>query len=248
MDLSTSLQDDIYRSSVLGPDRCGRRRALSLLLSGGLFLLLTGLGIWVGSQSEAPRAVRVQATVTLDLTEALPPPPPPPPGPALSAPLTPATSPALTPSLIPETPATLPTEPLAAPSVLPTPGPAAGVVGGAPGGQAGGVAGGRVGGQVGGDLNGVQPPQFTAAYLQNPEPDYPLLSRRLGEEGRVVLRVLVKPDGAPDRIEVRQTSGHTRLDQAALATVRRWRFTPARRGSELLAAWVLVPLSFELNT
>jgi protein TonB len=93
----------------------------------------------------------------------------------------------------------------------------------------------------------VVPPRFDAAYLQNPEPGYPLLSKRLGEEGKVILRVLVNPEGLAEQVEVRQSSGHPRLDQAALGTVRRWRFTPARRGAERLAAWVLVPLSFQLD-
>lgn len=115
------------------------------------------------------------------------------------------------------------------------------------GGVAGGVPGGQTGGTVGGQLSGVVAPRFDAAYLNNPEPDYPSLSKRLGEEGRVLLRVLVTAEGFAELVEIRQTSGHPRLDQAALTTVKRWRFTPARRGDERLAAWVLVPLSFQLE-
>jgi protein TonB len=91
-------------------------------------------------------------------------------------------------------------------------------------------------------------PSFDAAYLHNPEPSYPALSKRFGEEGRVILRVLVSPEGQAEQVELRQSSGHLRLDQAALGTVKRWRFAPARRGSERLAAWVLVPLTFQLET
>ncbi|MBL0210774.1 MAG: energy transducer TonB [Holophagaceae bacterium] len=111
----------------------------------------------------------------------------------------------------------------------------------------GGVPGGASGGMVGGQVGAVVPPQFDAAYLQNPEPDYPILSKRLGEEGRVILRVFVNPEGLAEQVEIRQSSGHPRLDLAALGTVRCWRFTPARRGLEPLAAWVLVPLSFQLD-
>ncbi|HJW33706.1 MAG TPA: energy transducer TonB [Holophagaceae bacterium] len=121
------------------------------------------------------------------------------------------------------------------------------VADGVPGGQPGGVAGGQVGGGAGGQGGAVLAPRFDAAYLQNPEPEYPNLSKRLGEEGRVILRVLVNPEGLADQVEIRQSSGHSRLDQAALGTVRRWRFIPARRGPERLAAWVLVPLSFQLD-
>jgi len=91
-------------------------------------------------------------------------------------------------------------------------------------------------------------PRFDAAYLSNPPPAYPPLSRRLGEEGKVVLRVFVEPDGQPSQVEMRTSSGHARLDEAALGAVRRWRFVPARRGESPVAAWVLVPLNFTLNT
>lgn len=93
----------------------------------------------------------------------------------------------------------------------------------------------------------VQAPRFDAAYLNNPSPDYPALSRRLGEEGKVVLRVLVAENGRPAQIELRTSSGSPRLDQAALAAVGRWQFVAAQRGDEVVAAWVLVPLIFNLR-
>lgn len=91
-------------------------------------------------------------------------------------------------------------------------------------------------------------PRFDAAYLDNPAPPYPPLSRRLGERGRVLLRVFVDPNGVPARVELRQSSGHRRLDAAAEAAVRRWRFVPARRGKEPVGAWVLVPIAFNLRS
>jgi protein TonB len=93
----------------------------------------------------------------------------------------------------------------------------------------------------------VIPPSFNADYLQNPAPAYPALSRRLGEEGRVVLRVYVDPDGHPARVEMRTSSGHSRLDEVALETVRKWKFVPAKQGAQPVAAWVLVPISFSLR-
>ncbi|HEY0879411.1 MAG TPA: energy transducer TonB, partial [Zeimonas sp.] len=86
-----------------------------------------------------------------------------------------------------------------------------------------------------------------AAYLRNPAPKYPRASRRLGEQGRVVLRVRVEADGRPSQCEVQRSSGSSRLDEAALAAVRRWSFISARRGDEKVAAWVLVPMEFRLN-
>lgn len=93
----------------------------------------------------------------------------------------------------------------------------------------------------------LTPPIFTADYLENPPPSYPMLSRRLGEEGRVVLRVLVNSGGGADEVQIRSSSGHERLDDAARETVRRWRFVPAKRGEQPVAAWVLIPISFRLE-
>ncbi len=94
----------------------------------------------------------------------------------------------------------------------------------------------------------VTPPDYTAAYLDNPPPPYPPIARRSGEQGRVLLRVLVAPSGAAEAVELRTSSGSDRLDRAAVETVRRWRFVPARRGTEPVAAWVLVPIQFTLDT
>ncbi|GAA4402241.1 energy transducer TonB [Quisquiliibacterium transsilvanicum] len=90
-------------------------------------------------------------------------------------------------------------------------------------------------------------PRFDAAYLANPPPAYPMISRRLGEEGRVLLRVHVEPDGRASSVELRDSSGFGRLDDAALRAVRGWRFVPARRGEQAVAAWVLVPINFTLK-
>lgn len=90
-------------------------------------------------------------------------------------------------------------------------------------------------------------PRFDADYLLNPKPVYPPLSRRMGEEGRVVLRVHVRADGGAGEVQLQTSSGSPRLDQSALDTVRRWKFVPARRGDEAVAAWVLVPIVFSLK-
>jgi periplasmic protein TonB len=93
----------------------------------------------------------------------------------------------------------------------------------------------------------ITAPIFAADYLDNPAPAYPSLSRRAGEQGRVVLRVLVSPSGKADEVEIRTSSGHHRLDESARDTVRRWRFIPAKRGDEPVQAWVLIPISFRLE-
>jgi protein TonB len=89
--------------------------------------------------------------------------------------------------------------------------------------------------------------RFDAAYLNNPAPGYPLQSRRRGEQGRVLLQVRVDAHGLPQQVEIHQGSGYERLDEAALEAVRRWRFIPARRGDEAIAASVRVPIVFHLD-
>ena len=93
----------------------------------------------------------------------------------------------------------------------------------------------------------ITPPDFNAAQLNNPAPSYPYLSRRAREEGVVLLRVLVTDAGRAGELLVQHSSGSSRLDQAALATVRRWRFVPARQAGRAVEAWVLVPVTFALN-
>jgi len=93
----------------------------------------------------------------------------------------------------------------------------------------------------------VSEPRFDAAYLDNPAPVYPALSRRLGEDGRVTLRVFVESNGRPSQVEIKASSGSPRLDRAAQDAVARWKFVPARRGTEAVGAWVLVPIVFNLR-
>lgn len=93
----------------------------------------------------------------------------------------------------------------------------------------------------------IEPPRFGAAYLHNPSPRYPTLSRRMGEEGRVLLRVLVAKNGSADTVEVETGSGSKRLDQAALEAVKEWTFVPAKRNNQPISAYVLVPIKFSLQ-
>lgn len=89
--------------------------------------------------------------------------------------------------------------------------------------------------------------RFDADYLKNPAPPYPPLSRRMGEEGKVILRVSVNPQGGADQVEIRTSSGSQRLDESALNTVKHWKFIPAKRGDTAVQSWVLVPIAFKLE-
>lgn len=97
-----------------------------------------------------------------------------------------------------------------------------------------------------GETAAFSPPEYAAAYLQNPAPAYPRSARRAGDQGTVVLRVLVSVDGMASRVELERSSGSASLDSAALDAVQRWRFVPARRGPTPVEAWVRVPVVFRL--
>ena len=94
----------------------------------------------------------------------------------------------------------------------------------------------------------VSQARFDADYLKNPAPPYPPLSRRMGEEGKVILRVSVNPQGAADSVDIKTSSGSLRLDESAQKTVRHWKFIPARRGDTAVQSWVLVPIIFKLES
>ena len=130
----------------------------------------------------------------------------------------------------------------------PTPTPVAPPESAAPagGGASDGAAaasGGGGGDGSGGDGSGGA----RVAYGTNPLPPYPLVARRLGKEGVVLLAVVVAPDGRAADVRVLRSSGFAPLDDSAVTTVReRWRFIPARREGAPIESRVTVPIRFRL--
>ena len=93
----------------------------------------------------------------------------------------------------------------------------------------------------------VSLPSTDADYLNNPAPPYPRASRRMGEQGTVVLRVFINTEGRAEQAEIRTSSGYTRLDEAALETVKRWRYVPGKRAGVPEPMWFNVPIRFVLD-
>lgn len=85
-------------------------------------------------------------------------------------------------------------------------------------------------------------------YLREPLPRYPPKSRKLREQGLVVLRVLIDEAGTACSIEVETSSGYARLDQAAREAVARAAFRPYVEGGLPRRAFVLIPIEFSLNS
>jgi TonB family protein len=90
-------------------------------------------------------------------------------------------------------------------------------------------------------------PNADASELNNPKPPYPTISRRLGEQGRVILKACVSSAGGLDSLNLIKTSGFDRLDRIALETVQRWKFIPARRGQQAVAMCYQLPIQFTLE-
>lgn len=94
----------------------------------------------------------------------------------------------------------------------------------------------------------IIPPRSDATGLNNASPTYPAMSRRLAEQGKVLLEVLILANGKVGEIKIKQSSGFKRLDDAALQTVKQWQFQPAKRGNQAIDYWYVQPISFSLNS
>jgi len=84
-------------------------------------------------------------------------------------------------------------------------------------------------------------------YAANPLPDYPRLARQNRWEGTVRLRARISPAGTVEEVGLEQSSGYPLLDRAALAGVRRWRFSPASRNGVPVPCDVSIPVAFRLE-
>lgn len=93
----------------------------------------------------------------------------------------------------------------------------------------------------------VIPPRADAGQLSNPAPTYPSLSRRLREEGVVLLEILIKADGSVGELKLKNSSGHKRLDDTALKAVATWRYQPATQGGKAIDYWYEQPVEFTLH-
>lgn len=93
----------------------------------------------------------------------------------------------------------------------------------------------------------ITAPRADAQHLNNPVPVYPMLSRRLKEQGTVILQVLILADGSIAELSVLQSSGFSRLDAAAMEAVKKWRFEPARQDGIAITYQYQQPIVFQLQ-
>jgi len=83
-------------------------------------------------------------------------------------------------------------------------------------------------------------------YGKNPPPPYPMIARRKGYEGVVLLLVEVLSNGRAGHVKIEKSTGYAVLDTSALKAVKEWKFEPARRMGTPVTVWVNVPVKFVL--
>lgn len=78
-------------------------------------------------------------------------------------------------------------------------------------------------------------------------PEYPKGARQRGEEGDVTLELGVTAEGTVDDVRIVASCGFAELEQAAIQSVKRARFSPARRGTENVPSTARITLTFRLK-
>ncbi len=91
-------------------------------------------------------------------------------------------------------------------------------------------------------------PASAVQYLVPPAPLYSRISAKLRESGKVLVRVWIDEAGLPRNVQLAQSTGFSRLDEAALTAVRNCRFKPYLENGVAVAGWAAIPIEFELPT
>jgi TonB family protein len=85
------------------------------------------------------------------------------------------------------------------------------------------------------------------SYREHPQPEYPRLARFRGQEGIVLLAAEVRRDGTVGQLRVEKSSGYALLDQSALNSVRKWKFSLGKKMGAPATIWVDIPIRFALQ-
>jgi len=80
-----------------------------------------------------------------------------------------------------------------------------------------------------------------------PKPHYPLLSKRLKEQGDVLVRACILGDVSRNTVTIYRSSGHQRLDQSALDAVKRWKDAVMMRFQPSILRCYQIPIRFQLT-
>jgi protein TonB len=85
------------------------------------------------------------------------------------------------------------------------------------------------------------------AYVNAPRPVYPPLDARMGNEGKVTLRVLINEKGRAEKVDVQKSSGSLRMDDAARDAVMRALFKPYLEDGKPIPVYAIIPINFTLS-
>ena len=88
---------------------------------------------------------------------------------------------------------------------------------------------------------------YKIGSVKNPHPTYPLIARKKGWEGKVLIQAEIDRDGNVSEIKVLESSGFKILDNASLETLKKWKFTPAKIGNKFVDDTVNIPVKFLLT-
>lgn len=102
-----------------------------------------------------------------------------------------------------------------------------------------------------GNKNSVDFSHFSASYKigseKNPHPSYPLLARKRGWEGRVIVQADIDKKGNVAKIKIKESSGFEVLDNESIKTLKKWKFTPAKQGDKFIEDVVEIPIKYLLT-
>jgi protein TonB len=90
-------------------------------------------------------------------------------------------------------------------------------------------------------------PDVAPKPISSPKPPYPLSAFKVRQEGRVVLELEVLEDGAVGQVRLAQSSAFESLDASALATVKKWKYSPAHKNGQIVKQWIRVSILFEVQ-
>jgi len=88
--------------------------------------------------------------------------------------------------------------------------------------------------------------KYKIGTLKNPHPEYPMIARKKGWQGRLLLNVRISENGDVLNINIVKTSGFRILDNTSVKTIKAWKFTPARLGKNNVEDYLNIPISFKL--
>jgi len=88
--------------------------------------------------------------------------------------------------------------------------------------------------------------KYKIGTIKNPHPEYPMIARKKGWEGKLLLNVHIDKNGDVTNVDLIKTSGFEVLDRTSINTIKDWKFTPASIGGSNVEDHLNIPISFKL--